>query len=245
MKFYGEQYYLNNYYPCEVKISFPFGNSNKVFTFPSAENAYQAHKVMYSTVNENEKLKTIQEFTNISPKEAKEKASKLYLNSSWDKDKKHIMSVVIDHKFNQNSDLKKQLLNEDTYDWSRNDILCSLLTDEKNKLSLKNIRNDNKPFYSSFIRDNKCYIKMRKIIERDNTVYNYTEILSEDENSPKEIFITRWEKDNENTCRQFHYSTSDNLIFLSDISFEEIDKTFRNIEDRDFLSEIGYSERYL
>lgn len=93
--FRGELSFLSNMYPCSVKLNI----GGKLYDFPSAENAYQSCK--------NEAY--AEQFTKISPSEAKSFSKTIPLREDWDKVKDGIMKNVVYCKFQQNNDLVKKL----------------------------------------------------------------------------------------------------------------------------------------
>lgn len=93
--FRGELSFLSNMYPCSVKLNL----GGKLYDFPSAENAYQSCK--------NEAY--AEQFTKISPSEAKSFSKTIPLREDWDKVKDGIMKNVVYCKFQQNNDLVKKL----------------------------------------------------------------------------------------------------------------------------------------
>lgn len=93
-EFRGNKYFLSNFYECKIKY--------EGIEYPSVENAYQALKT-----NDIEKRK---EFANIKPIEAKRLGRQLKIRNDFERNKKHIMTKLLEIKFN-NKDLKLKLIN--------------------------------------------------------------------------------------------------------------------------------------
>ena len=87
--------FLSNMYPCSIDIKI----QDRVYTFPSSENAYQAFK--------NEAY--AEEFTKLSPVEAKRFGKTIQIRSDWDLVKDRIMENVLYCKFYQNPNLLEKL----------------------------------------------------------------------------------------------------------------------------------------
>jgi ribA/ribD-fused uncharacterized protein len=94
LKFRGKYRFLSNFYPCEVEY--------EGLVYPSVENAYQAAK----TAPFRRK-----QFTNISPKKAKQLGKKVpMLYRDWNVRRLKVMEELIRKKFTQNEELKQKLL---------------------------------------------------------------------------------------------------------------------------------------
>ncbi len=96
IKFKGKYAFLSNFYRCKVEY--------EGLTYPSAENAYQAAKTAPFRR---------EQFTKISPKEAKKLGKKVPLlggASSWESRKLKVMEEVVRAKFKQNPQLAEKLL---------------------------------------------------------------------------------------------------------------------------------------
>ena len=93
--FDGEYQFLSNFYESEV--------SYKGLKYQNSESAYQAHKF----------LDNHEDFTNLKPMKAKNKARKKEDNirEDWDKVKEGIMLDIVRAKFTQNEELKRLLIN--------------------------------------------------------------------------------------------------------------------------------------
>lgn len=99
--FFYKYRWLSNFHLCQVT-----GSS---LTYPSSENAYQAAKF---PPNERH------QFLDISPVAAKKlgQNGKLYTKEEWETKKIIVMKAVTYHKYHQNEDLRKMLLDtEDKY----------------------------------------------------------------------------------------------------------------------------------
>lgn len=88
----GDYYFLSNMYPC--KISTEYG------TFRCAEAYFQAMKCP----------ERAEEFLNINGFNAKKLGRQVPLREDWNKVRLRIMSEVLKAKFDQNPELKAQLL---------------------------------------------------------------------------------------------------------------------------------------
>ena len=92
--FRGEYYFLSNFFPAEITY-------NRL-TYRNNEAAFQAQKVLH-----DEEKAT---FTNLSPKEAKQRGRRVSLRSDWEQVKDAIMEEIVLSKFSQNEILKEKLL---------------------------------------------------------------------------------------------------------------------------------------
>lgn len=100
MQFRNKYWFLSNMCPCQVTIGLDTG----IFTFTCAEAAFQACK------NPNE----VDQFLNIDGFEAKRRGRKVNMLCSrdeWNAVKDKYMELVVKAKFDQNPDLKIQLMN--------------------------------------------------------------------------------------------------------------------------------------
>lgn len=155
--------FLSNMHLCPILISL----NGKQYTFPSAENAYQACK--------NQSF--IDQFLNISPYEAKKLGSIIPVDPDWDNKKTEYMNFIVHEKFNQNPDLMKKLIKCDFQIAERNnwgDIywgICNGVGENKlgNLLEFIKCENLNKPFYSS----------QEKAVDIGNQMLQYQNDLSE------------------------------------------------------------------
>lgn len=135
--------FLSNMYLCPVTVSL----NGIQYTFPSAENAYQACK------NQN----YIDQFLTISPSEAKKLGSIISIDQEWDNKKENYMNFIVHKKFNQNPDLMKKLIKCDFQIVERNNWndtywgICNGIGENKlgNILELIKCENLNRPFLSS------------------------------------------------------------------------------------------------
>ncbi|MEO2069577.1 MAG: NADAR family protein [Desulfurobacteriaceae bacterium] len=93
IRFRGKYFFLSNFYPCKVEY--------EGLVYPSVENAFQAAKTAPFRR---------QQFTKISPKEAKKLGRKVPLFGDWEGRKVKVMKELVMKKFQQNEDLKKKLL---------------------------------------------------------------------------------------------------------------------------------------
>lgn len=82
--FRGEYYFLSNYFPCHIEI-----DGKK---FLNAEAAFQAHKCPAR----------VDEFTSLSPNDAKKLGRSVELRSDWDQVRVGVMYKVLNAKFRQN-----------------------------------------------------------------------------------------------------------------------------------------------
>jgi ribA/ribD-fused uncharacterized protein len=95
-QFQGNNRFLSNFYPSEVEYE---GN-----IYPTAENAFQAAKVLSSILRK--------EFLDISPGEAKRLGQRMPLRPLWEESKLQIMEQIVTLKF---EDKGMALLLTDTY----------------------------------------------------------------------------------------------------------------------------------
>lgn len=93
-KFDGENFFLSNFYGCEVTYD--------GITYKNSEAAFQAQKV----ANPNKRGA----FANLSPSEAKKLGRKVELRSDWESVKDKYMYAICYAKFSQNPHLKEKLL---------------------------------------------------------------------------------------------------------------------------------------
>lgn len=93
-KFDGKYSFLSNYY--ETKITYDG------ITYENNEAAFHAQK----TLN----IKEREEFSSLSPRDAKRKGRKLKMREDWEEIKTKIMYEINLAKFTQNEELKKRLL---------------------------------------------------------------------------------------------------------------------------------------
>lgn len=93
--FRGRYYFLSNFYPAPIK----YGNH----TFLNNEAAFQAMKCP-SRANE---------FYLLDPSEAKRLGRRVKLREDWEEVKELIMYEICYHKFTQNPDIRKMLLDTD------------------------------------------------------------------------------------------------------------------------------------
>ena len=135
-KFSEETSFLSNHYECPVKIG--------DITYLNSESAFQAQKTP------DEKIR--REFAYLNPDEAKAKGRKITLRDDWENIKLEVMYEVCKAKFEQNEDIKKELLatgNEELVEISDNDDFWGLVNGEgENNLGriLMRVRNNLKGF---------------------------------------------------------------------------------------------------
>lgn len=92
--FSGKWFFLSNFYRCTV----PYNG----IEYKSSEAAFQAQK----TLDDQERLK----FVNVTPSESKHLGRSVKLRSDWEEVKDNIMFDIVKSKFDNNSDLKIELL---------------------------------------------------------------------------------------------------------------------------------------
>jgi len=101
MEFRNKYWFLNNMYPCQVTIAMDDGN----YTFECAEAAFHACK------NQDE----VDQFLGVDGFEARRRGENVMATTdsraAWDSLKDDIMEYVVRAKFEQHSDLMRQLLN--------------------------------------------------------------------------------------------------------------------------------------
>lgn len=98
-QFKGEFAFLSNFQLCRIELE------GRIY--PSAEHAYQAHKV---AAPDDELWKALCETKYISAAEIKKKSRTVKLRSDWEEVKVQIMKDVLLCKFQQNATLKTLLL---------------------------------------------------------------------------------------------------------------------------------------
>jgi ribA/ribD-fused uncharacterized protein len=94
-RFTGEYRFLSNFWPCPVSLM--------LITYPSAEHAYQAHKV--TSLDVRRSLAS----ADLPAAEAKRWGKRQDLRPGWERVKKTIMLQVVLAKFIQHPDLAKLL----------------------------------------------------------------------------------------------------------------------------------------
>lgn len=130
--FRDENFYLSNFYRCDVPIKLEIENGNsirtQVFWFSNSEAAFQAFKVFRNIDHPTEvELNDFLTFTELTASQAKQKGrnwkrSSFNLNY-WNKIRDTVMEKVLLAKFSHNKDLKEKLLGtesaylEETNDW--------------------------------------------------------------------------------------------------------------------------------
>lgn len=92
-QFTGKYYFLSNFYPCAVTY--------KEITYKNSEAAFQAQKCPRIAFG----------FKDLSPSEAKRKGRHVTLREDWEHVKNIEMYDICLAKFQQNPDLKQQLIN--------------------------------------------------------------------------------------------------------------------------------------
>lgn len=92
--FHGEYQFLSNFYPCKITFY--------EMTFPSVEAAFQAAKCVVPLERRR--------FLDLTPAEAKRLGRRVRLREDWEKRKLTIMHNLLVHKFEENPDLRRQLL---------------------------------------------------------------------------------------------------------------------------------------
>ncbi len=135
-KFSEETSFLSNHYECPVKIG--------DITYLNSESAFQAQKTP------DEKIR--RKFAYLNPDEAKAKGRKITLRDDWENIKLEVMYGVCKAKFEQNENIKKELLatgNEELVEISDNDEFWGLVNGAgENNLGriLMRVRNNLKGF---------------------------------------------------------------------------------------------------
>lgn len=92
-----EYAFLSNFYICPVEY--------EGVVYPSAEAAFQAAKTLDPAIRE--------EFSILSPSQAKRKGRHLELRPHWEEIKRNVMLSIVRNKFKQNKDLAVKLLETD------------------------------------------------------------------------------------------------------------------------------------
>lgn len=90
--FRGKYFFLSNFYPARIKYG--------IYTFLNNEAAFQAMKCPDRA----------NEFCLLDPSEAKKLGRKVQLRKDWEEVKELVMYEICYHKFNQNSDICRMLL---------------------------------------------------------------------------------------------------------------------------------------
>ena len=106
--FFGEYYFLSNFFPAEIKFM--------GIKFRSVEHAFQAHKYP---------LEERSQFTEVDADEAKRlgRAAPNFNGEYWDKVRDNLMFSLVLYKFSNNEELREKLLAtrnkylEETNDW--------------------------------------------------------------------------------------------------------------------------------
>ena len=152
--FTGDYAFLSNFYECQI-----FYNGRP---YKSSEAAYQSMKTM-STLERDE-------FSKLSPDEAKRKGRQLSLRHDWEDIKDDIMYKVLVCKFSQNPDLSKQLVLTgdaelvegntwgDTY-WG----VCNGVGEDRLGMILMRIRDEFKDMY--YTEKNGCKVHVKSYLE--------------------------------------------------------------------------------
>ena len=92
--FKGKYYFLSNFYSAPVTYD--------GLTFQNNEAAFQAAKCI--------NLELRKQFVNLNPSEAKRSGRRVKLRSDWEQVKVQIMREICKAKFDQNEDLRQQLI---------------------------------------------------------------------------------------------------------------------------------------
>ena len=92
-----EYAFLSNFYICPVEY--------EGVVYPSAEAAFQAAKTLDPAIRD--------EFSILSPSQAKRKGRHLELRPHWEEIKRNVMLSIVRNKFKQNKDLAAKLLETD------------------------------------------------------------------------------------------------------------------------------------
>lgn len=248
MKFRGKYGFLSNFYPSEIKLQM----FNSEYIFPSAENAFQAQKVLFCNKGNENNIKTaLQNFERLTPLQAKHYGKAIPLDiDKWNENKDSKMEMIIHEKFLQNPVLKDLLLEIDEHieeenDWGDiywgtcngnglNKLGTIIENERKHIISLD--KENKKNFISVSINGDVCETKQRMIFEEGSTVYNYTEIVSENYDG-KRIEITRWDKQDENSFDRVEFTDTQNNIFTKPLSLDKV----KDIFERHFSAEIDFS----
>jgi ribA/ribD-fused uncharacterized protein len=94
--FKGENFYLSNFYPCEILF--------EEINFPSSEHIYVAQKTLDLEIRK--KIALVE-----GAGKVKRIGRSLVLRDDWDDVKLDIMKKIINAKFDQNPDIKEKLIN--------------------------------------------------------------------------------------------------------------------------------------
>lgn len=92
--------WLSNFWPSPVRAKL-FGRNE---VWPSAENLYQASKLPYSTLSENEQKTVFEEMLTLTPGQSKKRGSELELSEEWLEDRFEIMEAIVCHRFMSNEE---------------------------------------------------------------------------------------------------------------------------------------------
>ncbi len=228
MGFTGEQFYLSNEYPCDIRAIL-YG---KEYVFSSAEALWQAKRVTFSSLAEKDKLSLIECLTKSTPKEAIAIGKGISPLSGdgflWETFRPIVMESVINCKFNQNPELARLLFHEDL-----ESIACETSQEEETLTALRHFRTMDKGHVCPPNVANLCgdgYAKRRTILENGNTVYNYTEIIREND-SVREVNIVKWDKNRfSNTLETLSY-TEAITKFTENVTFEDVEKLFEGARE--------------
>ena len=245
MEFKGKYYYLNNDFPCEIRIVITTdmlkGLKEDVFlTYPSVRNAYQAEKVLYSELSFESKEKLLKDLTLVTPKEARQMGRGLPIDiAGWERDKEKILTDLVAKKFEQNRYLAVELINENDENifasknmlFGRdNNLLGKILKRTRAEIIQKRNSTKTNSFVSRTVEDGKCIIVKRTVFEQDNIVYNYTEFINEDKDN-KTVCITKWDKREEDLTGQVFYEEK-RAIFNQDVDYDYVAEKFEEMSER-------------
>lgn len=92
--------WLSNFWPSPVRATF-FGRNE---VWPSAENLYQAAKLPYTNLSEEEQKAIFEEMLTITPGQSKKRAAEFELNEAWLEDRFEIMEAIVCHRFMTNEE---------------------------------------------------------------------------------------------------------------------------------------------
>lgn len=93
--------WLSNFWPSPIRATF-FGRNE---VWPSVENLYQASKLAYSTLSEDERMEAFEEMLTMTPGQAKKFGSELELDEdSWYEAKCDVMEALVIHRFVTNKE---------------------------------------------------------------------------------------------------------------------------------------------
>ena len=94
--FFKEYYFLSNFYPCDIICN----DFSTPITFKNSEAMFQAMKCP----------SRVREFSNLSAQEAKRLGRHVNLREDWEEVKDEIMKYCLRSKFDQNPELKAELI---------------------------------------------------------------------------------------------------------------------------------------